>query len=121
MEISQSSTPEQTDQLLYTLSNQRCRSVLSYFSDATEESASLDDLATALPHHDPANENQFAIQLHHTILPRLEDTGIVDYDARTNTVRYLGHSRLENWRRYISSNKTEIMGKFRVNHGAECQ
>lgn len=102
METSQSPTPEQTDQLLSTLSNQHCRSVLSYFSDTTEESASLDDLATALAHHDPADENQIAIQLHHTMLPRLENTGIVDYDARTTTVRYHGHSQLENWHEYIS-------------------
>lgn len=122
METPQSLNPEQTDQLLFTLSNQHCRFVLSYFSDASEESATLDDLATALARHDHADENRVASQLHHSALPRLEDIGIVEYDARTHTVRYHGHSRVENWHEYISEDEFKFLGGVDgLNHGAECQ
>lgn len=110
MSNTQSPSPEQTGQLLSTLSNQYCRFVLSYFSDASEEHASVDDLATALTRHVSVDKNRVAKQLHHSALPKLEDMGIVEYDARSNTVRYHGHSRLENWLEYISENELENMG-----------
>lgn len=107
MESTLTPTPEQTDTLLSTLSNPHCRSVLSYFKNATEESASLDGVATALTHRDTADENQVAIQLHHSILPKLEATGIIEYDARTNTVRYHGHPRLEDHHEELSGDAGE--------------
>lgn len=32
---------------------------------------------------------------HHIHLPKLDDTAIIDYDARNETVRYNSHPRLE--------------------------
>ena len=82
------------DTLLSALANQQCRLVLSYFRDASEEHASLEDVATVLARRDHADETQVAIRLHHVALPKLDDVGLVDYDARTETVRYHDHSRL---------------------------
>ncbi|GAB3672364.1 hypothetical protein GCM10028856_25440 [Halopiger thermotolerans] len=39
---------------------------------------------------DETLEERIARDLHHTQLPQLEDAGIVDYDQRQGTVRYVG-------------------------------
>lgn len=83
------------DALLSALTNQHCRFVIAYFRNASEDHASVDDVAAALARRDHADETQIAIRLHHVTLPKLDDIGLVDYDARTKTVRYYGHSRLE--------------------------
>ena len=110
METSHSLNPEQIDEFLSTLANQHCRFVLSYFRDSSEEVASVDDLATAVSRRDSVDKKHVAIQFHHSALPKLEDAGIIDYDARTNTARYRGHSELENWYNYIEDNELEING-----------
>lgn len=88
MEIFQSLNFEQTDEPLSTLANRNCRFVRSYFRGASEDSASIDDLAAAVTRRDAADRNRTAIQLHHSTLPKLEEAGIVEYDVRTKTVHY---------------------------------
>lgn len=36
-----------------------------------------------------------AIALHHKHLPKLADVAVIDYDARSKTVRYWGDDRIE--------------------------
>lgn len=110
METRQSVPPERTDRLLSALANQHCRFVLSYFGNTSEEYAAVDDLATALARRDPEDENRAAKHLHHIALPKLADAGLVDYDARTKTVRYRGHPRLEKVREYVSESEWELAG-----------
>ncbi|WP_425499278.1 DUF7344 domain-containing protein [Natronosalvus rutilus] len=81
--------------LLSALANQHCRSVVAYFRNASEDHASVDDVVTALARRDHADETRITIRLHHIALPKLNDVGLVDYDARTRTIRYYGHSQLE--------------------------
>ena len=85
----------QWEDLLTTLADEHCRFVRSYFEDATEDHASVDDLATALARRTHADDTRVAVRLHHVALPKLDDVGVVDYDARTRTVRYHGHARLD--------------------------
>lgn len=81
--------------LLSALANQHCRSVIAYFRNTSDDRASVDDVAAALAQRDHADETKIAIQLHHVALPKLDGVGLVDYDERTKTVRYHGHSHLE--------------------------
>lgn len=83
------------DDLLSALTDQHCRFVIAYFRNVSADHASVDDVAAALARRDHADQTQVAIRLHHVALPKLDDVGFVDYDARTNTVRYHGHSELE--------------------------
>lgn len=41
------------------------------------------------------SKRRFDIRLHHNILPKMEDNGFVEYDRRSNTVRYRGDERFE--------------------------
>ena len=86
---------EQRDELLSTLTNQYCRFVLRYFGNASEKAASVEDLSTTFARENDGGEDRVALHLHHTALPKLSDVGVVEYDARSKTVRYHGHPRLE--------------------------
>lgn len=83
----QSIEPEEVDELLTVLADPHCRSVIFYFRNTSAEAATVADLAAEV--ETQTTEEEIASQLHHSTLPRLEDAGIVEYDARSNTVRYL--------------------------------
>lgn len=81
------------------LANENRRYVLDYFEDSTDQTATLSDLADYLVARHPEPENwsreRARIRLHHVDVPKLEAAGLLDYDARSRTVRYRGHSGLE--------------------------
>ena len=91
------------DELLSALTNQYCRFVLRYFRNTSEDAASVEDLSTSFARENGGDEDRAALHLHHTALPKLSDVGIVDYDARSTTVRYHGHPQLEDCHRLLSS------------------
>lgn len=41
------------------------------------------------------DETDIAITLHHSTLPKLADTDLLDYDPRSKTARYRGHTKAE--------------------------
>lgn len=44
----------------------------------------------------PADDRRrVEVALHHHELPKLEQVGVIEYDARSRTVRYRGHPLLE--------------------------
>lgn len=75
------------------LANRHRRAVLAYFQESASDVASVSDIATEISDH--GGEEQARIQLHHYALPRLDAAGVVEYDTRSNTVRYRGHPNLE--------------------------
>ncbi|MFC6824590.1 DUF7344 domain-containing protein [Halopelagius fulvigenes] len=83
----QSLDADELDRLLTVLADQYCRSVIFHFRDASENAATVADLAHEVEVE--ADLGATAVQLHHSALPRLDDVGIVEYDARSSTVRYL--------------------------------
>lgn len=96
------------DELSSALANRYCRFVLSYFTDSSDEVASVADLSATIARTiDRPDRTSVTIQLHHAALPRLDDVGIVDYDARSETVRYRGHPRLEDWQPYNGKDRSE--------------
>jgi hypothetical protein len=84
--------PETIDRLRSALKSERCRLVVSYFEDTGASTVSIDDLARCLGSQketDRSETGRSRVYLHHADLPRLESAGLVDYDTRTETVRYL--------------------------------
>jgi hypothetical protein len=75
------------------LSSHERRLVCNHVADREKEAFSLDTLATVLE----AETDQARIELHHRHLPKLERAGLIEYDARSNTVRYHGQPSLEKW------------------------
>lgn len=85
---------ERVGELLEILTTQHCRPLFQYFREASEEVASVPELADELLDEEEDSE-QVKIQLQHSTLPRLEDVGVIEYEPRSNTVRYHGDPELE--------------------------
>lgn len=92
------SPPPQTDSLdefFRVLVDSERRTILAHLSEAQSETASLDELANVLASDSATSQERARIRLHHTHLPKLDATAVIDYDVRTTTVRYHGHRHLE--------------------------
>lgn len=83
------------DRVLEGLSRELDRRILYHLAD--DEPAEFDDLVTAVggdlsgesPDSIPADvESELRIRLHHVRLPKLERLGIVEYDPRSQAVRF---------------------------------
>jgi hypothetical protein len=53
------------------------------------------------------SHDEFATELVETHLPRLDAAGVVDYDDRSDTVRYWGQPTVEKWLEHV----TEVDGR----------
>ena len=79
------------DELLTLLADADRRRVIGYFLESTDDVASVEDLAVAMD--GPSDRHR--LRLHHAVLPRLAEAGVVEYDGRSETVRYHGSEDLE--------------------------
>lgn len=86
---------DELDSHLTVLSNRNCRAVLTYFRDSSEDIASVSHLAHEIGEQVPEETKLVGLQLHHSALPRLDQAGLAEYDARSKTVRYHGDSEPE--------------------------
>ena len=101
------------DTLFEILSKRRCRFALSHLEAAPVDVVELDDLvdhvvdreaAVGVPADVDDHRRQVAMTLHHRHLPRLSVTTLLDYDARSKTVRYWGDDRVA---AYLDAFRTE--------------
>lgn len=82
-----------TDTALRVLADRRRRQLLRYLAES-DSTATLDHLVTALDEPTggatapDATREQLGAELQHVHLPMLQDAGLVEYDARTDTIRY---------------------------------
>lgn len=87
------------DTMFTLLSNETRRLLYHYFLARESPTATIDDLVTYLLKHDTNGANHdrkhLRNELLHAHLPKLADAAIIDYDERTETVRYYGHPLLE--------------------------
>ena len=83
------------DELLHVLADPYCRTTLSYLQDSSDNVISIQDLTNELSTEAPGGTTQLSIKLHHSTLPRLAATGVLEYDPPDRTVRYQGHPELE--------------------------
>jgi hypothetical protein len=73
------------------------RAVVDYFDRHSTTVATVEDLCTFIQEqtHPDKDETDIAITLHHSTLPKLADTDLLDYDPRSKTARYRGHTKSE--------------------------
>lgn len=91
------------------LSHRRRRHILSYLHDSPTSVFSFDELVDVVANREAAlgeqDRKRVAINLHHVALPKLADSGVLEYDSRGKTVRYRGHSALETCLAYAVNQK----------------
>lgn len=81
------------------LGDQRRRYVLATLYTKPETVLSTDDLADHVLRNDPdaTDYDRVRIRLHHQTLPRLAEDGIIDFDSRTDTIRYHGNELIDDF------------------------
>ena len=88
---------------LTVLADPSCQAVLAYFHKRSSGAATVDELASYWAERSDRKRDydQCSIRLHHVTLPKLDDHGIVAYDAGRGTVRYRGGEDAEELVRLI--------------------
>lgn len=95
-----SAEPATIDRIYSALATETGRAVLAYFDASSTQTASVDDLTEYIVTRQSADSRtrkQVQLHLYHVRLPKLQDAGFIDYDARTATVRYPERSTSEEW------------------------
>lgn len=87
--------PGRFDDLLTILADSERRAIVTYLQDAETDTASLDSLASALASATSLERDDARMRLHHTHLPKLAGTPLLDYDPDTARVEYHGDRDLE--------------------------
>jgi len=99
------------DRILSLLSAQYRRDLLAFLVDTPELTATVSECVEYVLEqeqargNDRASETDVASALHHNHLPRLQTTGILEYDSRTGQIRYRSHPHIESWLRHIEAGK----------------
>lgn len=96
----QSMTAAELDSLFGVLADRRRRRLLAYLAGTDDGVATVSELADHVA-ADDADPERVTVSLHHAHLPRLEDAGIVEYDARSETVRYRGDPTVTAWVEFV--------------------
>ena len=84
-----------TNDLLRICARQYCRPLLLYFRKSSTETVGLSTLIDDIVKQAHGGREQVSLQLRHSVLPCLTEIGYLDFDERSDTVRYYGHSELE--------------------------
>lgn len=93
--------PLTLDAILSLLANYRRRTLLSYLWAQPDQVGSFDTAARAVStaiatrRGGQPNHTDVKIDLQHHHLPKLADAGVLEYDIRSQTIRYHGNDRLE--------------------------
>lgn len=85
------------------LANAERRLILNYLTEAADHEATVDELVSHITQHhadrtgELPSRDSIEMRLHHIHLPKLTEVGLVEYDARTEQLRYWSDDRLEAW------------------------
>lgn len=90
------------DRMFELLSNERRRYVLYCFTDRSESKVTVSTLVDELVALErrvssECSRREVAISLQHTHLPKLSETGVVEFTPDRSEVVYRGAPRLETW------------------------
>jgi len=98
------------DAVFDALADWRRREVVEYFLDTDGSTATIEELALFLAAYEPDGSgggsrpyDELVHALTQTHLPRLESTGVLDFDRRSGTVRYEGQATVEKWIEHINA------------------
>lgn len=101
------------DAILSLLANQQRRDLLHYLTDSSAQTAPLDECVGHLMEREEersgqrSGHDQVEKALHHVHIPKLADAGLLEYDVRSQVVRYYGHEHLESWLGRIQADESE--------------
>ena len=87
------------DDTLNLLSNEYRRNIMYHMKEAEENNFTYDDITKALVENNYVSEKQadrFQVQMSHVHLPKMEESGLVEQDEASGTVRYLPSEDVEN-------------------------
>jgi DNA-binding transcriptional ArsR family regulator len=97
--------------LFEALADVQRRQVLAYLDAMDDDVAAYSDLIEHVA-DDSAGEStdheRVAVRLHHHHLPKLADVGVVEYDARSETVRYRGGPAVSEWLDLVQSYDQDV-------------
>lgn len=81
--------------MLKLLEHERCLAVSSFFEQAADGTSSVTGLAQELSERDVGRPESLRIALRYSVLPRLAEACVAEYDARSNVVHYDGPTWVE--------------------------
>jgi len=88
------------DELFEVLADGDRRRILAYLADTDDGVAAFSDIIEHVA-DDSAEEStdkeRVAVSMHHTHLPKLADANLVEYDPRSEVVRYRGGPAVSDW------------------------
>ncbi|GAA0679247.1 ArsR family transcriptional regulator [Natronoarchaeum mannanilyticum] len=95
--------PLSLDATFDALADAERRTILHYLTDAADHEATVDELVSHITQQEASHTGELPsrdsieMRLHHIHLPKLVEVGLVEYDTRTEQLRYWSDDRLETW------------------------
>ena len=102
MTLKQSLDSEWKDDLLRLLADADRRRILNSLRDADDGVATVDELRRAIDERDRGGSESTYVNLVHSDLPKLEDAGAIEFDRRSETVRYQGCPQVEKLLEFVA-------------------
>jgi predicted transcriptional regulator len=97
------------DEMFDLLADRHRRYLFEYLAKEADPTVPLDDAVSYVTDqlaeetdYRPTDEDVKG-QLHHAHIPRLADSGLVEFDERSETIRYHVNERLEAFHKYIQT------------------
>lgn len=89
--------PERLDALFTALADEHRRQVVRYFISSQDHVASVADLIDDAVENGSGESSRDQLELvyYHATLPKLAALGVIEYNARSRTVRYRGSQELK--------------------------
>lgn len=91
------SRSELLDRVLAVLQDRRRREIIAALRESDQRTMTTDELVNRLVERETGRLDSPKLTLHHRHLPMLDDAGLVEFDPRSNTLRYHGDDDVEQW------------------------
>lgn len=87
------------------LAHHHRREILCILTNAPDHTATVDELINreAERTDERPGHDEIEVAIHHVHLPKMADAGVVEYDARSQELRYWRNDRLEDLLEYVQS------------------
>lgn len=91
------------DATLEMLAHRERRYILSYLMNASDDIATIDEIVDHIVQSETERLNEvpnrahYEVALHHIHLPKLTEAGVLEYDSRSQQLRYWGDDLIEKW------------------------
>lgn len=103
------------DAILSLLSDRHRRDLLRYLMESDDRTCTHDKCIGYITRQEEQRRgerpghDEIAAALYHIHIPKLSDAGVIEYDGRSQEIRYWGNDRLEEWLQQIQEAEDEEM------------